>query len=70
MVQLVISSDNIAPKSPKRAPEAPTEILFLTKREERTLPPNPDTRYITPILTEMKQTNNCEGHCYYIVYNS
>jgi len=51
MVQFVRSSDIIAPRSPKRALEAPTEMLFLIKIEESTLPPNPDNRYINPILT-------------------
>lgn len=53
IVQFVISSDSIAPRSPKRAPEAPTEVWSLINRHDRTLPPNPDTRYITPILTAM-----------------
>jgi hypothetical protein len=44
MLQFVISSESIAPRSPKRAPEAPTEMLFLINREESTLPPNPDRR--------------------------
>lgn len=44
MIQLVISSESIAPRSPKRAPEAPTEMLFRINREEITLAPNPDKR--------------------------
>lgn len=55
MVQLVRSSDNIAPRKPKRAPEAPTEMLVLIKRDETRLPPNPEKRYITPIRTEKAQ---------------
>lgn len=51
----MISSESIAPSSPKSAPEAPTEILFLMKREERILPPSPDRRYITPIRTARSQ---------------
>jgi hypothetical protein len=44
MVQFVISSESIAPRRPNKAPDAPTDILFLMKREERTLPPNPERR--------------------------
>jgi hypothetical protein len=44
MVQLVKSSDSMAPRRPKRAPEAPTEMLFLMNSDERTLPPMPETR--------------------------
>ncbi|KAK8511940.1 hypothetical protein V6N12_074629 [Hibiscus sabdariffa] len=44
MVQFVISSESIAPRSPKRAPDAPTEMSFRINREESTLPPNPDKR--------------------------
>lgn len=51
IVQFVKSSDNIAPRSPNNAPEAPTEMLFLMNRDERTLPPNPAIRYIMPIRT-------------------
>ena len=54
MVQFVISSDKIAPKSPNRAPEAPTEIPLLMKRDDRTLPPNPERRYRIPIFTEIE----------------
>jgi hypothetical protein len=50
MVQLVISSDSIAPRRPKSAPEAPTETPFLRKSTESTLPPKPDTRYTSPTL--------------------
>lgn len=57
MVQFVISSDSIAPRRPKRAPEAPTEMLFLIKREDSILPPNPDNRYMNPILTDISLTN-------------
>ena len=42
--QFVISSESIAPRSPKRAPEAPTEMLFLMNKEDSTLPPNPDNK--------------------------
>lgn len=48
---MVKSSDSIEPRRPKRAPEAPTEILFLINREDSMLPPSPANRYITPILT-------------------
>lgn len=50
-----MSSDSIDPRSPNKAPEAPTEILFLKRRAERTLPPNPDTRYITPIRAARRE---------------
>jgi hypothetical protein len=56
-VQLVITSESIAPMSPKRTPEEPTETLFLIKREDRTLPPNPDIKNINPILTAISLTN-------------
>lgn len=46
-----MSSETIAPKSPKRAPDAPTEMPFLMKRAESMLPPNPDKRYIMLIRT-------------------
>jgi hypothetical protein len=55
MVQFVISSESIAPRRPNKAPDAPTDILFLMKREERTLPPNPERRYIAAILTENRK---------------
>jgi len=48
----VKSSESIEPRRPKRAPEAPTEILFLINNDDNILPPIPDNRYITPILTE------------------
>jgi len=41
----------MAPRSPNRAPEAPTDILFFMKSDDSMLPPNPDTRYIVPIRT-------------------
>lgn len=44
IVQFVMSSESMAPKSPNRAPEAPTEILLLRKRAESMLPPKPDMR--------------------------
>jgi hypothetical protein len=34
----------MAPRRPKRAPDAPTEMLSLTKRDESTLPPTPEAR--------------------------
>lgn len=46
-----MSSASIAPRSPKRAPEAPTDMWFPRKRHDNTLPPNPETRYMIPILT-------------------
>lgn len=55
IVQLVKSSESIAPRSPNKAPEAPTEMLFLMKRAERTLPPNPERRYIAPIRTATEE---------------
>lgn len=57
IVQFVISSASIAPRSPKRAPEAPTEMWFLINRDDSILPPKPDKRYMTPILTAMNLTN-------------
>ena len=45
----------MAPRSPNRAPEAPTEMVFLMNRDESTLPPTPETRYMMPILTVRKR---------------
>jgi len=41
----------MAPNSPNTAPEAPTEMLDRTKREDITLPPSPAMMYSSPILT-------------------
>lgn len=46
------------PSRPNKAPEAPTEMLFLRRRAERTLPPNPDSKYVSPIRTERQGTND------------
>lgn len=51
MDQLVMSSESMAPSKPKRALEAPTEILCWMNREESKLPPNPEITYSTPIST-------------------
>lgn len=48
MDQLVMSSESMAPRRPKSAPEAPTETPFLMKSTDRMLPPSPDTRYTRP----------------------
>ena len=66
IVQFVISSDSIAPRSPKRAPEAPTEIWSLRNRDDSTLPPNPDTRYMIPILTAINLTKENVRSIYYV----
>lgn len=58
MVQFVMSSESIDPSKPNSAPEAPTETPFLKKRAERTFPPNPDTMYIRPTLTEIYRSYN------------
>lgn len=47
--QLVMSSDSMPPSKPKRALEAPTEILFWMNRDESKLPPNPDITNSSPI---------------------
>lgn len=36
-----MSSESIAPSKPNNAPEAPTEIFFLTNRADNKLPPTP-----------------------------
>ena len=41
----------MAPSSPKRAPEAPTDISDLMDREDKRLPPNPEITYSIPIFT-------------------
>jgi len=46
-----MSSESIPPSKPKRALEAPTEILCSMKREESKLPPNPEITYSSPIST-------------------
>ena len=51
MVQFVMSSESMAPSSPKRAPEAPTDISDLMDREDKRLPPNPEITYSIPIFT-------------------
>lgn len=58
MVQFVISSESIDPRRPNRAPDAPTETEFLTKRAETMLPPIPETRYITPTRTAESTKKN------------
>lgn len=47
----MMSSESIDPRSPNRAPEAPTEMLFLRRRAERTAPPKPDRMYTVPMRT-------------------
>lgn len=55
IVQFVMSSESIAPKSPKSAPEAPTDMVGFSAglifSDESKLPPNPDTTYKHPIFT-------------------
>ena len=52
--QLVMSSESMPPSKPKRALDAPTEILCWMKREESKLPPNPDITNSSPISTVLK----------------
>lgn len=42
IVQLTRSSESIAPSKPNNAPEAPTEIVVRTNKEDNKLPPIPD----------------------------
>lgn len=60
IVQFVKSSDNIAPRSPNKAPDAPTEMLFCMKREDNMLPPKPESKYSIPTRTAWlyQQTNS------------
>ena len=51
IVQFVMSSESMAPSSPKSAPDAPTEMLDLMKRADIRLPPSPERMYMMPILT-------------------
>lgn len=55
IVQFVMSSESIAPKSPKSAPEAPTDMVGfsagLRLRDESKLPPKPESTYKHPIFT-------------------
>lgn len=50
--QFVMSSESMAPKNPKSAPEAPTDIDFPIEIEDIKLPPKPETTYKIPIRTE------------------
>ena len=45
------SSDSTDPRSPRSVPDAPTDILGVALREDIKLPPNPDNKYNSPILT-------------------
>lgn len=50
--QFISSSDIMHPSNPKRAPEAPTEMLFaVRKRADIKLPPKPEMTYSRPVLT-------------------
>ena len=46
----------MAPNNPKRAPDAPTDMVGLSDglrlRVDNKLPPMPESTYRTPILTE------------------
>lgn len=55
--QLVMSSDSMPPSKPKRALEAPTEILCWMNRDESKLPPNPDITNSSPISTAIQLYN-------------
>ena len=54
-----MSSESIAPKRPKRAPEAPTDMVGFSAGlrliDESKLPPNPESTYKHPILTAKHQ---------------
>lgn len=55
IVQLVRSSESMAPNKPKSAPEAPTEMVGfrdeLRLRLDNKLPPKPERTYNVLILT-------------------
>lgn len=57
----MISSETIPPRSPNKAPDAPTETLFLKRRAERTAPPKPDKRYTAPIRTARKKIHHARN---------
>lgn len=49
-----MSSESKAPKSPKSAPDAPTDMVVsagLILKHDSKLPPNPESTYKHPILT-------------------
>lgn len=49
------------PSNPKRAPDAPTEILDCIKRADNKLPPIPEMTYSRPILTILKEKKKKKG---------
>lgn len=58
IVQLVTSSESMAPSNPKRAPEAPTEMFVWMKSDDNKLPPSPEMTYINPIRTARETHKN------------
>lgn len=42
------SSESIAPSRPNNAPEAPTEMVVRTNKDDNKLPPTPDRTYNKP----------------------
>lgn len=60
MLQFVRSSESMAPRSPKSAPDAPTDTVFgvedsLKCKIDNKLPPKPESMYKNPILTAKVQ---------------
>lgn len=59
-----MSSESIAPKRPKRAPEAPTDMVGFSAGlrliDESKLPPNPESTYKHPIFTATKNINKTQ----------
>lgn len=49
IVQFMRSSESMAPSKPNNAPEAPTEMVVLTNKEDNKLPPIPDITYTSPM---------------------
>lgn len=48
----MMSSESMAPRNPKSAPDAPTDIDFSREIEDDKLPPMPERTYKIPTLTE------------------
>jgi hypothetical protein len=56
----------MAPNRPKSAPDAPTDIDDLELRADNKLPPKPESRYNTPILTANYKSSELRSSMVYI----
>lgn len=59
----------MAPSSPKRAPEAPTEIVDSMNKPESKLPPIPEITYNGPILP-VKQKERLDTRLKFLKFES